>query len=128
MRGLLVLEKRRAGARLDPARRALSEQLTRIEKDLKPYEELLERRRRLSTALAALDGTPAAGRRLRWEEIAEHVAAHPGVKAGEIAAALEAPLKNVFAHLARNQDTVFEKREDRWYVREGWEGYRRDVG
>ncbi len=89
---------------------------------------MLERKRRLSTAMAALEGTGRVARRLRWEQIAEHVAEHPGLKAGEIAATLEAPLKNVFAHLARNQDTVFEKREDRWYVREGWEGYRRDVG
>jgi len=122
-----VAGKRDSGQRVDPARNALSAELAQVERQLEPYEELLERKRRLSSAIAALEGAPTA-RRLRWEEIAEHVAAHPGVKAGEIAAALEAPLKNVFAHLARNQDTVFEKREDRWYVREGWEGYRRDVG
>jgi hypothetical protein len=120
--------KRDSGQQVDPARHALSAELAQVERRLEPYEELLERKRRLSTALAALDGAPASSKRLRWEEIAEHVASHPGVKAGEIAAALEAPLKNVFAHLARNQDTVFEKREDRWYVRDGWEGHRRDVG
>jgi hypothetical protein len=122
-----VAGKRDSGHHVDPARRALAQELVQVERQLGSYEELLERKRRLSSALAALEGAPTA-RRLRWEEIAEHVASHPGLKAGEIAATLEAPLKNVFAHLARNQDTVFEKREDRWYVRAGWEEYRRDVG
>lgn len=118
--------KRDRGNEVDPARQALTAELEQVELELSSYEDLLERKRRLSTALAALEGTPTA-RRLRWEEIAEHVASHPGLRAGEIAATLEAPLKNVFAHLARNQDTVFEKREDRWFVRDGWEGYRRDA-
>ena len=118
--------KRDSGNEVDPARQALTAELEQVEQQLESYEELLERKRRLSSALSALEGAPTA-RRLRWEEIAEHVASHPGLKAGEIAATLEAPLKNVFAHLARNQDTVFEKREDRWYVRDGWEEYRRDA-
>lgn len=119
-------DKQKPNGGLDVAREALTDQLTQIEEELKPYEELLERKRRVSSALSALDGETVT-RRLSWEQIAEYVAAHPGVKPAEMSAALEAPLKNIFAHLARNEGRVFQRAGDGWSVIDGWETHRRDT-
>jgi hypothetical protein len=43
-----------------------------------------------------------------------------------IAAALEVPVSNIYAHLARNEQHVFDKRKDGVYVKKGWEEHRRD--
>jgi hypothetical protein len=93
--------------------------------ELAPYDELVERRERLTRALAALDGGDGTKKRVRWEQIAEYVAQHPGAMPAEIAAALEIPAANAHAHLGRNEGTVFERRVDGWHVIEGWEAQRR---
>lgn len=121
-----MADKQKPDPGLDVARQALTEQLTQIEEDLRPYEELVERKRRVSSALAALDGEKIT-RRLSWEQIAEYVAAHPGARPAEMSAALEAPLKNIFAHLARNEGRVFQRHGDGWSVIDGWETHRRDT-
>jgi hypothetical protein len=112
---------------LDAARQLLKEELDRVREDKKTYPELAEREKRVSTALAALDGGKPLSKRLRWEQIAEYVAKHPGSRPGEIAAALEAPLKNVFAHLARNEGRVFQRVGEGWDVTHGWEAHRKDT-
>lgn len=114
---------------LDAARRLLLRELDKVREDKKTYPELVEREKRVSTALAALDGGKPLKKRLRWEQLAEYVAEHPASKAGEIAAALEAPLQNVYAHLARNEGTVFARAGDGWWETiPGWEQHRRDTG
>lgn len=105
----------------DAARTALSEQLRELDEQLRPYDELVEKRRRLTGALAALDGGTASKKRVRRQEVAAHLAAHPGSMPAEIAAALEVPRANVQAHLVRNEGTVFERHEDGWRVLEGWD-------
>jgi hypothetical protein len=112
----------------DVARRGITRELEDVEKKLAPYDELVERRDRLSRALAALDGGTGTKKRVRWEQVAEYVAAHPGTMPAEIAAALEVPAANAHAHLSRNEGTVFERRGDGWHVLEGWEAQRRGGG
>jgi hypothetical protein len=113
---------------LDAARQLLLRELDKVREDKKTYPELAEREKRVATALAALDGGKPLKKRLRWEQIAEYLAEHPASKAGEIAAALEAPLQNVYAHLARNEGTVFVRVGDGWETIRGWEQHRRDTG
>jgi hypothetical protein len=112
---------------LDAARQLLLQELDKVREDKKTYPELAAREQRVSTALAALDGGKPLKKRLRWEQIADYVAEHPASRAGEIAAALEAPLQNVYAHLARNEGTVFKRAGDGWEVIDGWEQHRRDT-
>jgi hypothetical protein len=113
---------------LDAARQLLLQELDKVREDKKTYPELAEREKRVSTALAALDGGKQLKKRLRWEQIAEYLAENPQSKAGEIAAALEAPLQNVYAHLARNEGTVFKRAGEGWETIDGWEQHRRDLG
>ncbi len=108
------------------ARRGITRELDAVERELAPYDELVERRERLTRALAALDGGADTKKRVRWEQVAEYVAAHPGAMPAEIAAALEVPAANAHAHLSRNEGTVFERRGDGWHVIDGWEAQRRD--
>jgi hypothetical protein len=110
----------------DASRQALVEQLNQIDERLRPYEELVEARRRVTSALAALEGQGTIKKRLRWEQIAEYVAEHPGAMPAEIAAALEITGPNAHAHLSRNEGTIFERRGDGWHILEGWEIHRRD--
>lgn len=117
--------KRDVRNRFDAARRGITRELDHIERELAPYDELLERRDRLTSALAALDGGTTTKKRVRWEQVAEYVAAHPGAMPAEIAAALEIPAANAHAHLSRNEGSVFERRGDGWYVIDGWEAQRR---
>jgi hypothetical protein len=114
---------------LDAARQLLIQELDRVREDKKTYPELAEREKRVSTALGALEGGGPLKKRVAWEAIAVYVEANPGSKPGEIAADLEIPVKNVYPHLDRNRDTVFDKHEDGSVdVRDGWEKYRRDTG
>jgi hypothetical protein len=108
------------------ARRGITRELDAVERELAPYDELVERRERLTRALAALDGGADTKKRVRWEQVAEYLAAHPGAMPAEIAAALEIPAANAHAHLSRNEGTVFERRGDGWHVIDGWETQRRD--
>jgi hypothetical protein len=123
--GRAVAPKRDVQGRFDTARRGITRELADVEKELAPYDELVERRERLTRALAALDGGDGTKKRVRWEQIAEYVAQHPGAMPAEIAAALEIPAANAHAHLGRNEGTVFERRVDGWHVIEGWERLRR---
>lgn len=111
---------------LEAARALLQEELDRVRRDKQIYPELAERENRVATALAALDGGRPLKKRLRFEQVAEHLASHPGAKPAEIAAALEVPLQNIFAHLARNEGRVFARAGEGWEVIEGWEAHRRD--
>jgi hypothetical protein len=110
----------------DAARQALAEQLNEIDERLRPYDQLVEARERTVKALAALDGGKASSKRVQWEAIAEYVVEHPGSKPGEIAAALEVPVSNIYAHLARQERYVFDKRKDGIHVKKGWEAQRRE--
>jgi DNA-directed RNA polymerase specialized sigma24 family protein len=114
---------------LDAARQALTEQLERIDEQLQPYEGLVQAREQATAALAALEGGKTLKKRVSKETIAVYVEANPGSKVPEIAAGLEIPAKNVYPHLDRNRDTMFDKLEDgRVYVRDGWEAHRRKAG
>ncbi len=112
---------------MDPARQVLLHELEQVEKDMASYGDLTERQKRLTTALAALEGGQTLKKRLNWDQIAQYVLEHPGAKPAEIAAALEAPLKNVFAHLARREGSVFKRAGEGWQVIDGWEAHRRDT-
>ena len=105
---------------LDPARAAITQQLRELDERLAPYDELVEKRKRLASALAALDGGTGAKKRVRRQDVAAYVVAHPGSMPAEIAAALEVPRANVQAHLVRNEGTLFENR-DGWRVLSGWD-------
>jgi hypothetical protein len=105
----------------------LIEKLNEVDEQLEPYKELVEKQERLASALAALDGGKSIKKRVKWEQVADYVAEHPGVQPAEIAAALEVPTTNAQSHLLRNENTVFEKRKDGWHVIDGWEAHRRDA-
>jgi hypothetical protein len=116
-------------------REALEQELADVQARLAPYDELVAERDRLTNAIAALDGRASVEsstgtstkKRVRWEQVAEYVDAHPGSMPAEIAAALEVPSQNVQMHLSRNEGTVFEKRRDGWHTLDGWEAHRRDI-
>jgi hypothetical protein len=120
--GLAMAPSRRE---LGAARRGIARELDAVQRELAPYEQLVERRERLTRALAALDGGATTKKRVRWEQVAEYLGAHPGSMPAEIAAALEIPAANAHAHLSRNEGSVFERRGDGWHVITGWEGLRR---
>lgn len=114
---------------LDAARQALTEQLERIDEQLQPYDELVQARKQAVQALAALDSGKSLKKRVSKEAIAVYVEANPGSKVPEIAAGLEIPVKNVYPHLDRNRDTMFDKHDDgRVFVRDGWEAHCRKAG
>ena len=115
------------GGGFGSARRGITRELAEVERELAPYAELAERRERLTRALAALDGGADVKQRVRWEQVADYVAAHPGAMPAEIAAALEVPAANAHAHLSRNEGTVFKRHGDGWHVVDGWEALRRDT-
>jgi hypothetical protein len=96
-----------------------------LDAELEGYRELVDERRRLAAARAALTGERApaglsakGGRRLSQDEIADYLRKNPGSKAGDIARALDAPLTNVSQHLYRGKSGRFESRGDGWYLRE----------
>jgi hypothetical protein len=105
---------------LDPARAAIAQQLRELDQQLQPYDELVECRARLTSALAALDGGTATKKRVRRHDVAAYLAIHPGSMPAEIAAAFEVPRANVQAHLVRNEGTLFENNNG-WHVLDGWE-------
>ena len=113
---------------LDAARQALTEQLDRIDEQLEPYDELVQAREQAAQALAALEGGKSLKKRVSWEEIAVYVAENPGSKVAEIAAFFEVPPHNIYAHVERNQDKIFDKRKDGIYPKDGWEAHRRKAG
>jgi len=123
-----VAKTRKPDGGLDDVRQSLIEKLNEVDEQLEPYNELVQKQERLSSALAALDGGKGLKKRLSWEQVAGYVAAHPGSMPAEIAAAFEVPTTNVQSHLLRNEGTIFEKRKDGWYVIDGWEKHRRDTG
>jgi len=97
--------------------------LAEVDRELESVEGLMAERRRLLQARRTLTGDSAAvgGLTLRvtQDEVAEYLAANPGVRAGAIANALGVPLVNISQHLHRGKDTRFERRPDGWYVRAG---------
>jgi hypothetical protein len=121
-----VAKSRDTDGGLDDVRQSLIEKLNEVDEQLEPYKELVEKQERLASALAALDGGKSLKKRVKWEQVAEYVAEHPGSMPAEIAAALEVPTTNAQSHLLRNENTVFEKRKDGWHVIDGWEAHRRD--
>jgi predicted DNA-binding protein YlxM (UPF0122 family) len=121
-----VADERDIEQGFEASRAALTQQLREIDEQLESYEELVEARNRAATALAALDGGSTSSKRVQWETIADYLVDHLGAKPGEIAAALEVPVANIYAHLRRQEEDVFDKRPDGIYLREGWEQYRRD--
>lgn len=114
---------------LDAARQALTEQIERIDEQLQPYDELVRSRQKATVALAALEAGRPLKKRVSKEALAIYVEANPGSKVPEIAAGLEIPVKNVYPHLDRNRDTMFDKHDDgRVFVRDGWEAHCRKAG
>jgi hypothetical protein len=96
--------------------------LAELDTELAKANELLAERRRLISARATLTGQRAANsgglvRRVTQDQVAEHLATHPGARASEIAAALGVPLTTVSQHLHRGKDTRFQRREDGWHLR-----------
>jgi hypothetical protein len=124
--GCEVARKQKTDEGLDDVRQSLIEKLQEVDEQLAPYQELVEKQERLSSALAALDGGQGIKKRVKWEQVAEYVAGNPGSQPAEIAAALEVPAPNVQSHLLRNEGTVFEKHIDGWHTIDGWEQHRRD--
>jgi chromatin segregation and condensation protein Rec8/ScpA/Scc1 (kleisin family) len=121
-----VAKNQKTDGGLDDVRQSLIEKLQEVDEQLEPYQELVEKHERLAGALAALDGGNTIKKRVKWEQVAEYVAEHPGSQPAEIAAALEVPAPNAQSHLLRNENTVFEKRKDGWHAIDGWETHRRD--
>ena len=111
---------------LEAARQLLEQELDKVQRDKKSYPELAEREQRVASALAALDGGKPTKKRVQWESVADYLVEHPESRPGEIAAALEVPMQNVYAHLVRNEGTVFQRVGVGWAVIKGWEKHRRD--
>jgi hypothetical protein len=123
-----VAKKQTGDEGLEDVRQSLIEKLQEVDEQLQPYQQLVEKQERLSSALAALDGGKTLKKRVKWEQVADYVDANPASQPAEIAAALEVPTPNVQSHLLRNEGSVFEKRKDGWHTIDGWEGLRRDGG
>jgi DNA-directed RNA polymerase specialized sigma24 family protein len=101
--------------------REIDAQLERVDRGLAGYEQLVNERRALLAARAALTGERApdtsARSRTSQDEVAAYLLEHPGSLPAEIAAALRVPVTNVSAHLYRGKQTRFERGEDGWRVR-----------
>ena len=96
--------------------RGIDEQLSRLNNQEKA---LAVERERLLAARGALTGKAvgrARGRRISQDEIAAHLAEHPGSSASQIAGALGVPVTNVSTHLHRAKGSRFERREDGWHL------------
>jgi hypothetical protein len=105
--------------------REIDQELQRVNKGLSGYESLLQERRRLLAARAALTGeVPAKGARGRisQDDIAAFLAEHPDSWPAEIAEALGVPVTNVSAHLYRGKNTRFRRGPKGWGVELGGVG------
>jgi DNA-directed RNA polymerase specialized sigma24 family protein len=100
--------------------REIDQELERVNRGLRGYEDLLRERDRLLAARAALTGAPAksaARGRTSQEDIAAFLAEHPDSWPAEIAEALGVPVTNVSAHLYRGKSTRFERGANGWSVK-----------
>jgi hypothetical protein len=97
--------------------REIDQELGRLDKR---ERALAAERERLLSARAALTGRsgagPARGRRITQDDVAAHLAQHPGSWPADIAAALDVPVTNVSTHLYRGKRDRFERREDGWHL------------
>ena len=103
--------------------REIDARLTELERELGPYRALVDERTRLLAARAAMTGeravrAPSGARRVGREEVVAYLREHPGVRAKQIAEALDVPLGTVSQHLYRGKRDIFDARKDGWYLRD----------
>lgn len=104
----------------------LNAAITRIEKRMKPYEELAQRRLQLVAARRALMGTGprmTGGNttRLTLDDIVKFLEDNAGASPGQIAEQFGVTQGTVSSHLYRNKDR-FIKRDGLYWVRNPGEG------
>ena len=116
------MAKRDAGSRGVLAQ--IDARLAELDSELAKANELLAERRRLLSARATLtgertdSGSGGLVRRITQDQVAAHLAKHPGARASEIAGALGVPLTTVSQHLHRGKDSRFQRRQDGWHLRQ----------
>jgi len=107
---------------LSSAVEMIEAEIEEVEAELASLMPLIQRRHQLLTARAAIlrDPPPAlfvSNRRVTRAEVAEALESQPGLRAGELAAALGAGQPAISAHLYRGEGHVFLCRGGRWYLR-----------
>jgi IS30 family transposase len=97
----------------------IERELSRINKQLGTYDELVAERQRLLSARAALTGEGEGNRkrRISQDDVADYLAAHPDSWPAEIAKSLGVPVTTVSAHLHRGKDTRFFRGGSGWSLR-----------
>lgn len=94
--------------------REIDQELDRLER----WQRAARTEQDLLLSARALLAPRAAGRRRRVtrDDVAAHLASHPGSSPTDIAAALDASATSVSTHLHRGRGTRFERREDGWHL------------
>lgn len=101
----------------------IDEALDKINKRLKVYESLIEKRNQLQAARRALLGgntlTGAGGSRLRMDDVAEYVKENPGKGPTEIAEHFGVPYATAAGHLYRGtQAGRFINKDKKYWLRD----------
>jgi DNA-binding transcriptional ArsR family regulator len=100
----------------------IEERLAVLEDGLAKLAPIVHERQLLLTARAQLLGEPPPAlptpsrRRITRDDVASVLRLHPGLRAGEIARALDAGQPAVSAHLYRGKQTRFRSRGGRWFL------------
>jgi DNA-directed RNA polymerase specialized sigma24 family protein len=100
----------------------INEQLEKVQRMMRPYEQLKDRENRLRAARRALLGGSSVTRegnsQIRKEDIVEILKETPGMAPGQIAQHLGVPQTTVSSHLYRGKDARFLSKDGRWYLRD----------
>jgi DNA-binding transcriptional ArsR family regulator len=97
----------------------IDEALETIERRMKPYEALAEKKQQLLSARRALLGhgprtTGGTSTRLHLEDIIQHLKEHPGSSPGQVAEMFGVSQTTVSSHLYRNKDRFVSKDGRYW--------------
>ena len=112
----------------DPARQALTEQLKGSTSSFSPTTSSSRPATARVKALAALDAGKTLKKRVPWEDIADTSTHTQGQSPRRSPPGSKYPSPTCYAHLARNEDHVFDKRADGIHLKDGWEEHRRGRG
>jgi hypothetical protein len=106
---------------LSSAVAGIEARIEELETELAKVAPLALERERLLRVRAALVGEPTppsftASRRVTQDDVAAMLEQHPGLRAGEIARALDAGQPAISAHLYRGKNGRFRSMGGRWYL------------
>lgn len=100
----------------------IDDEITKLEKYLRPYEKIKAEIDKLRSARRALLGgskqTGAGSTKLRQQDIVEFLEQNPGASPGQIAEAHGVTQSTVSSHLYRGKGERFLTKDQRWWNRD----------